>query len=171
MLLGKAEEECETIRNTRASKQLVLPTSEATDDTHLTVKDELTDTNTKAIERIKIGSNKICIREDLAMEKMVLSKESSQAIFNMGNVELKKTTIQCPSCIHCVCEGTFLCNCGKLLQLDSDTINRIKEAFKILKAPFRASPISTRGAKCGPNPWQTHNLKARDAFRDATKQK
>ena len=30
------------------------------------VKEELTDTNTKAIERIKIGSNKICIRADLA---------------------------------------------------------------------------------------------------------
>ena len=45
------------------------PTSEATDGTHLTVKEELTDTNTKAIERIKIGSNKICIQEDLAKEK------------------------------------------------------------------------------------------------------
>ena len=85
----------------RATRQLVLPTSEATDDTHLTLKEELTDTNTKAIERIKIGSNKICIQEDLANEKMMFSTESSQAIFNMGHVELielKKTTIQCPSC-------------------------------------------------------------------------
>ena len=29
------------------------------------VEEELTDTNTKAIERIKIGSNKMCIREYL----------------------------------------------------------------------------------------------------------
>ena len=38
------------------------------------------------------------------------SKESRQAIFNMDNVELielKKTTIQCPSCLHFVFEGTF----------------------------------------------------------------
>ena len=67
------------------------------------VKEELTDTNTKAIERIKIGSNKICIRADLAKKKMVFSQESSQAIFEMGNVELielKTSMIQCPSCLH-----------------------------------------------------------------------
>ena len=105
----------------RATKQLVLPTSEAKDDTLLTVKEELIDTNTEDIERIKIGSNKVCIREDLAKEKMVFSKESSQAIFEMGNVELmelKKTSIQWPSCLHYVFEGTSLCNCGKLLKLD-----------------------------------------------------
>ena len=45
------------------------------------VKEELTDTNTKAVERIKIGTNKTCIREDLAKERMVFSEESSQAIF------------------------------------------------------------------------------------------
>ena len=49
---------------------------------------KLTDTNTKDIERVKDGSNKICIREDLAKENMVFSKESGQSIFNMGNVEL-----------------------------------------------------------------------------------
>ena len=136
----------------RATKQLVLPTSEATDDTHLTMKEELTDTNTKAIERMKTGSNKMCIQEDLAKEKMAFSKESRQAIFNMGNVELielKKTTIQCPSCLHNVFEGTFLRNRGKLSKFDPDAINRIMEAFEILKAPFRTSPISTSGANVG----------------------
>ena len=83
------EKKCAT--EGRATRQLVLPTSEAKDDTHLTVKEELTDTNSKAMERIKIDSNKICIREDLAKEKMVFSKESSQAIFNMGNVETHRT--------------------------------------------------------------------------------
>ena len=33
----------------RATRQLVLPISAATDDTHLTVKDELTDTNVDQI--------------------------------------------------------------------------------------------------------------------------
>ena len=117
----------------RATRQLVLPTSEAEAETQLTVKEELTDTNTKEIGRINIGSNKTCIREDLAKEKMVFSRESSQTIFKMGDVELielKKSTIQCPSCLHCVFEGTFLCNCGE-------------EAFEILKAPFRASTVET----------------------------
>ena len=52
------------------------------------VKEELTDTNSKAIERIKIGSIKICTREDLAKEKMAFSQEYRQTIFEMGNVEL-----------------------------------------------------------------------------------
>ena len=52
------------------------------------VKEDTAETNTKAIERIKSGSNKICVREDLAKEKMMFSQESSQAIFEMGNVEL-----------------------------------------------------------------------------------
>ena len=90
---------------------------------HLTEREALTDTNTKEIERIKIGSNKICIRKDLAKEKMVFSKESSCAVFAMGNLELmelKKSSIQCPSCFHHVFEGKCLCNCGKLLELDPD---------------------------------------------------
>ena len=40
------------------------------------VKEELTDTNTKAIERIKIGPDKICFREDMAKEKIVFSQRS-----------------------------------------------------------------------------------------------
>ena len=57
----------------------------------------------------------------------------------------------------------------QVLKLDLDAINRIKEAFEILKAPLRASPMSTRGDKCGPNSWQWHHHKARDAFRGAAK--
>ena len=99
---------------------------------------------------MKIGSNKICVREDPAKEKMVFSKESSRAVFEMGNVELigsKKSSIQCPSCLHHVFEGTLLCKCGKLMKPDQDVMNRIKEAFEILKAPhYRKSPISTRGS-------------------------
>ena len=143
----------------RATRQLVVPTSEATDDTHLTVKEELTDTKKKAIERIKIGSNKICIQEDLAKEKMVFSKESRQAIFNMGNVglfELKETTIQCPSCLHYVFEGTFLCFCGELLKLDPETItpnqgntrDSEKHRFVHLQSPQEVSNVERIYGKC-----------------------
>ena len=63
------------------------------------VKEEIAETSTTAIERIKIGSNKICIGEDLAKVNMMFSQESSQAIFEMGNVwliEFLTSRIQCP---------------------------------------------------------------------------
>ena len=63
------------------------------------MKEELTDMNTKAIERIKIGSNTSCIREDPAKEKVVFSQESNQAFFEMGSVkliELKTPMTQMP---------------------------------------------------------------------------
>ena len=91
----------------------------------------------------------------------------------MGNVELielKKSSIQCPSCLHYVFEGTLICEGGKLMLSDQDVMNRIKEASKIQKAPhYRTSMNVTRGSKCGPNPWQQHHYKARDALRSATK--
>ena len=56
-------------------------------------------------------------------------------------------------------EGTLLCKCSKLIELDP-----IKEAFEI-----PAFPISGRGAKCAPNLFQMHHHKVRDAQRSATK--
>ena len=57
--------------------------------------------NTEVMERINIGSNKMCVRSDLAKKNMMFSQESCQAIFEMGYVELielKKSIVQCPSC-------------------------------------------------------------------------
>ena len=84
----------------QATRKLRHTTSDMNVDTHLSekevstdallkkaVKEELTDTNTKAVERNKTDSNKNGIRDDLAKEKMVVSQESSQATFEMGNVE------------------------------------------------------------------------------------
>ena len=96
------------------------------------VKEELTDTNTKASESVTTGSNKICVREDLAKEKMVFNQESSQAIFEMGNVELielKTSKIQCPSCLHYFFKGTILRARGKHIRPDQEMIRRIKAAF------------------------------------------
>ena len=85
------------------------------------------------------------MREDLAKEKTVFSKESSRAVFEMGNVELielKKSSIQCPSCLPDVLEGTLLCKCGELMKPGQDVTNRIKDSFGIQKAPYhRTSPI------------------------------
>ena len=88
----------------QASRKLVRATSEADVGTHLSEKEVIADAFSSECSRCrtwKIGSNKICFREGLAMEKMVFSKESSRAIFEMGNVELielKKSSIQCPAC-------------------------------------------------------------------------
>ena len=147
--------------------------------THLSEQEVITDAfsnneaNAQGIERVKIGSNKICVREDLATDKMVFSKESRRAVFELGSVgliELKKVLIECPSCPHHVFEGTLICRCGKLMRPNQDVMNQMKEAFEILKAPYyRTSMTVTRGSKCGPNPWQQHHHKARDALRSAAK--
>ena len=86
----------------QASRKLVRATFEMDAGTHLSEKEVVKDAfsnneaNTQDIERVKVGSNKICIREDLAKEKMVFSRETSRAIFEIGNVELiesKKSSI------------------------------------------------------------------------------
>ena len=43
--------------------------------------------NTEASNKIKIDSNKICVRKDLAKKNMMFSPESCQTIMDMGNVE------------------------------------------------------------------------------------
>ena len=48
------------------------------------VKEELTDTNTKIIEIIIIGSNKICAREYLAKEKMGVQSRIQPSYFRDG---------------------------------------------------------------------------------------
>ena len=72
-----------------ASRNLVRATSEVDVGTHLGEQEVITDAfsnneaNTQEIERVKIGSNKIGIREDIAKETMVFSKESSRAVFEI----------------------------------------------------------------------------------------
>ena len=89
------------------------------------------------------------MREDLAKEKMVFSQESSQAFFEMGNVELieLKTSSQ-------------------------EMIRRIKAAFEIFKAPYFRTSVVTAGVnKHGPNLRQEHHHKAKDALRCTEKGK
>ena len=49
-------------------------------------------------------------------------------------------------------------------------MDRIREAFEALNAPYyRTAPVISKGNKCGPNHWQQHHPKARDASRHAAK--
>ena len=51
-------------------------------------------------------------------------------------------------------------------------MQRIKAAFEVLKAPwFRTSAITATGCKHGPNLWQEHHHKAKDAQRGCSKGK
>ena len=85
---------------------------------------------------------------------MMFSEESSQAVFDVGNVEhieLRKTRTQCPSCLHCM-------------------LRKIKQSFEILRAPyFRTSTLNSRGFNYGPNSRHQHHLKAKDPLRGCSK--
>ena len=48
------------------------------------VEEELTETNTKAIERIKSGSNKFVFMTTWRKRRWCLAKKPAQAIFDMG---------------------------------------------------------------------------------------
>ena len=130
--------------------------------------------NTEVMERINIGSNKICIRSDLTKKNMMFSQESCQAIVEMGNVELielKNFRVQCPSCLHHTFEGTIF-SCGKHINPNKEMIQRIRKAFEVLKMPFfRASHPNSRGYKHGSQLWQKHHHRAHDALRAATRKK
>ena len=83
---------------------------------------------------------------------MVFGQESSQAVFEMGNVELiefKTSMIQCPSFLHNVFKGTNLCRCGK----------------------HSRPHLDARRYKHGPNLWQENHHKAKDAPRGCSKNK
>ena len=75
-----------------ASRKLVRAISDVDVGTHLSDQKVITDAfsnneaKTQEIGRVKIDSNRVCVREDLAKAKMVFRKESSRAVFEMGNV-------------------------------------------------------------------------------------
>ena len=64
--------------------------------------------NTQEINKIKTGSNKVSIRNDLTKDEMIFSEDSSR---NVKLIELKKTseTVQCRSCLKYVFKGTTKC--------------------------------------------------------------
>ena len=119
------------------------------------VKKELTDTNTKALKESKWVQIKFCIRGDLVKEKMVFSQESSQAFFEMGNVELIDLTTSMTNAHYAnttFSKGQFFADAGKHIRPDLDMMRRNRAAFEVLTAPcFRMSAINAGRYKRGPN--------------------
>ena len=112
-------------------------------------KEDLTDeTNTEVINKIRMDSNKVCIRNDLAKMNVIFSEESCQTVIDMRNAEFIALTnfrIQCTSCLHCTFEGTTVMLRGKHIKSNKEIIQRIKEASEKLKTPFfRASFPNSR---------------------------
>ena len=61
-------------------------------------------------------------------------------------------------------KGTIVCVCGKVIRPNQEMIQRVRTAFDIIKTPhFRASHLTSRGRKHGPQLWQKHHHKAKDA--------
>ena len=131
------------------------------------------DANNQIIERIKIGSKKIRIGEDLAKQSMEFSQEATQVVQDMWNVEpieLRTSKIQCPFCGHAVLKVNIICTCGKYIRPNQEMIQCIQEACHILEALyFRTSSVSSRGHMHGHQLWQLHNAKARDALKGCSK--
>ena len=90
-----------------------VPEKEDVTDTFSQVEAVKEEASTEVMERIKTGSNKICIRNYLAKKSVMFGQKSCRTIIEMGNVELtelKKSGVQCPSCLHYVFENdcTFM---------------------------------------------------------------
>ena len=103
---------------------------------------------------------------------MVFSEESCRAFFEMVIVELieLEKVLYWMSIMSASRIWGYIYLWGKLIRPNKDVMSRIKEAFEALKVPYyRTSSIVTRGGGCGPNPWQKHHHKARDALRSAAK--
>ena len=87
---GVRDETKNTTEVETASRKLVQTVSKVDVGTHPREQEVITDAfsndeaNTQEIERVKIGSNKSCIREDPVTENMVFSRESSRAVFEMA---------------------------------------------------------------------------------------
>ena len=122
-------------------------------------------------EKLKVGSRTKSVRDDLSKGNMIFSEESSQAIYEMCNmelIELKQTsaTIQCSSCVKHVLEDMNMCQCGVWLRPNQNTLDRIREAFTALKSPyFRTRDVIFSGH----NPCQKDHHKAMDAKKRRTK--
>ena len=114
----------------------------------------------------------MCLREDLAKENIMSSQEPSQAIFEMGTVELielQTSRIQCPSCLHYVYKGTILCACGKHVRPDQEMRRRIK-LLKYSKHPTSVRLCLLQGeTNTGQTYGREHQHKAKDAPRGTTK--
>ena len=119
------------------------------------------------VNKVKAGSNKISVRNDLAKDGMIFREESSRAIYEVGSMELIELRQTSETAQF---EGMSMCQCGKLLRPNESTLDRIRAAFEALKAPYyRTAPIISRGKKFGHNPWQQDHHRARDALKGATK--
>ena len=96
----------------------------------------------KKLEKLRIGSSRKSLRDDLKEKSdTIFSEESSRAIYDMGNVELiemgqASATIQCLSFLKHVPDGLNMCPCGIWLRPSQNTMDRVRGTFAALRTPY-----------------------------------
>ena len=129
----------------------------------------------ETLQKLQIGSQMQSMRHDLNKEDMIFCKESSKAIYEMGNVELIElsqttSTVQCRPCWKHIPEGVLQCLCGNWLKTEEHTVNQIKLRFAELVRPcYRVLKISHEDDDTDYLPWQQAHWKAKDAKKGALK--
>ena len=129
---------------------------------------KMNDINEK-LEKFKMGSCAKSIRNDLSKGKMIVSEETSRAIYEMGNMELidlKETsaTIQCLSCVKHVPEALNMCQCGVWLRPNSKYDGPNQSGFCSVEhsiLSYNSNPVKREREKVGiilgrqimPKPW------------------
>ena len=109
----------------------------------------------ETLQKLQIGSQMQSMRHDLNKEDMIFCKESSKAIYEMGNVELIElrqttSTVQCRPCWKHIPEGVLQCLCGNWLKPDEHRVNQIKLRFAELVRPYYRVLINkSRGRRHG----------------------
>ena len=142
------------------------------------------------INRVKIGSNKISFRNDLATDQMLVSEGSSRATSEKGKAELieskkKSETIKCLSWLHYVFEGTTVCKCektsttqekddrpkaeGATQQYDSSAKSRLELASgTLVQAPWIQR--SCQSSQEPSESWRTRSAFYSSVVKDSSKQ-
>ena len=123
----------------------------ASQDAILQDEEKMKEINEK-LEKFEMGSSTKCISNDLSKGNMIVSEESSHAIYDMGNMELYElrqisVTIQYHSCLKHMTEGLKFCGCGVCLRPDEDTINRINARFQVLISPYDLARVNCSRGK------------------------
>ena len=119
------------------------------------------------LQKLQIGSQIQAIRHDLN-KKDIFCKESSEAMYRMGNVELIElrqttSTVQCPACWKHTPERMLQCLCGNWLRPDEHTVNQIELRFAELVKPYHRVLVNkSRGRRHGHLPWQQAHWNAKE---------
>ena len=155
----------------------VLFTPEKTRSKSISEFMECCKTSLSLVDWMQEGSRFKSIQKDLKQEGVsnVFSEASRRAIKDMGNIELYELgetvrPTQCPTCLRRSTEETVYCVCGKCLMPSPEQTERIKNPIDIIADLVYVVKRGVRGVRHGPENWQYHHWKAKDAPKTTRKE-